>query len=53
MLGEDVEEEQFGQLQGHDGVMHGDEDTLLRKVVYNNQNGHESGGGGGLFNEVH
>ena len=53
MLGKDMEEEQFGQLRGCDGVVHGDENTLLREVVYDNQNGRESRGSGELFNEVH
>jgi hypothetical protein len=40
VLGEDMEEEQLGQLGGGDGVMSRDEECLFRQSV----NDHEDGG---------
>ena len=53
MLREDVKQEQLSQSGRIYGIVHGDEDYLLREAVHDDQDGGEAGGGRQVFNEIH
>ena len=53
VLGEDVEDEELGQLWGVDRVRGWDEDCLLGEAVHNDQDGCRAGQLRELLNEVH
>ena len=53
MLGENIEDEEFGELRGCDRVDHQDEYTLLRKTVNNYKNRSVPERGRKLFNKIH
>ena len=53
VLGEDVDEEQLGELWRCDSVGGRNEDALFRETIHHDEDGGEAGGRRKLFDEVH
>jgi hypothetical protein len=53
MLGEDMDDEKFGQLGGGDSIVSRKEESLLSETIYHYQDGGETFRVWELLNKVH